>query len=448
MKKLLRIAAVLAAALFGLPSADALIVRPGVHGFQQQGPEKPALDLDFRQGTLDSRIAYSGGANGTFFDSAGVLQTSGTDAVRFDHDPVTLVPLGILIEEARTNLSLQSEEFFSDPIWFKSPTLLNEVDSNTAVAPDGTTTMDTLRDLNLASVTSFRQNITVANDSLFHTFSIFILKDNDETRFPRIQLGYQLGAIRAAAYWINTKTGATFLQGAGTVTVEDHGLYWRMSCALDNNTTGNTKLVLVVEAAAGTVFGTIAVGATGEVTVWGAQLEKTSLATSYIKTTTAPSPRTADLVPMSDVSWYNAAEGTFFVEANDGGTVAGAFARLIELNDGADSDRLIMDIANGKPRIFVDDGSITQAALSAAIGVPRGETFRAAGAYKLNDVAVTSGGATVTTDSVAIMPDPTNFSFIIGSNRAATRFWNGHIARITYWNRRLPDERLQDKTGG
>ena len=261
-------------------------------------------------------------------------------------------------------------------------------------------------------------------------------------------MGYQLGTIRAAAFWINTKTGAVFPQGDGTVTVEDLGLYWRMSCTLDNNTTGNTKLVLVVEAAAGTVFGTFAVGATGEVTVWGAQLEKASFATSYMKTTTAQVPRVADVPSMSDVSWYNAAEGIFVVEANDGGTPPVApSARLTELNDGADSDRLLMDISNGKPRIFVDDGGITQAALKATDAIVRGVTFKVAGAYKLNDVAVTSDGATVTIDSNAIMPDETNFNFTIGTDRAAAiAFWNGYIARITYWDRRLPDAILQEFT--
>ena len=236
------------------------VLRPSIAELSRVlGLPPPSLSLDFGRdgGFPPGLINFTRGSNKNIFDAGGTLRQLGNDVFATDHDPVTGAPLGLLIEEARTNLSLHSEEFFNDPIWFKSPTLLNEVDSNTAVAPDGTTTMDTLRDLNFASLTSFRQNITVANDSLFHTFSIFILKDNDETRFPRIQLGYQLGTIRAAAYWINTKTGATFLQGAGTVTVEDHGLYWRMSCALDNNTTGNTKLVLVVEAAAGTVFGTV-----------------------------------------------------------------------------------------------------------------------------------------------------------------------------------------------
>jgi hypothetical protein len=47
-------------------------------------------------------------SSGTFVDSAGVLQTAATDVPRFDHNPTTGESLGLLVEEARTNLLLNS----------------------------------------------------------------------------------------------------------------------------------------------------------------------------------------------------------------------------------------------------------------------------------------------------------------------------------------------------
>lgn len=73
------------------------------------GAAGPSLDLNFLPGILDPRITFTRAAGpATYFDSAGALQTAGTNVARFDYDPATLAPRGLLIEEARTNLLLNS----------------------------------------------------------------------------------------------------------------------------------------------------------------------------------------------------------------------------------------------------------------------------------------------------------------------------------------------------
>lgn len=70
----------------------------------------PTLDLSFVRGgnVLDSRITFVRASVATYFDAAGVMQTASTNTPRFDYHPVTHVPRGLLIEEARTNLLLNS----------------------------------------------------------------------------------------------------------------------------------------------------------------------------------------------------------------------------------------------------------------------------------------------------------------------------------------------------
>jgi hypothetical protein len=72
------------------------------------GALRPALDLNFLSGALDGRVTFTRASVGWFFNSAGVLTSAAINAPRFDYDPVTLVPRGLLIEEARTNLFLNS----------------------------------------------------------------------------------------------------------------------------------------------------------------------------------------------------------------------------------------------------------------------------------------------------------------------------------------------------
>lgn len=70
----------------------------------------PSLNLQFAGAeTLDPRITFTRTTTATFTGSNGLIQTAAIDAPRFDYNPVTLAPLGLLVEEQRVNLVLNSE---------------------------------------------------------------------------------------------------------------------------------------------------------------------------------------------------------------------------------------------------------------------------------------------------------------------------------------------------
>ena len=68
----------------------------------------PALALNFLTGTLDSSITFTRASTATFIGSNGLIQAAAINEPRFDYDPVTLAPKGLLMEEQRTNLFLNS----------------------------------------------------------------------------------------------------------------------------------------------------------------------------------------------------------------------------------------------------------------------------------------------------------------------------------------------------
>lgn len=84
------------------------IYRPG--GMAGQGAGAVSLDLIFTDGSgvLDPRIVFTRASTATYFDSAGVMRTAASGAPRFDYDPATLQLRGLLMEEARTNILLNS----------------------------------------------------------------------------------------------------------------------------------------------------------------------------------------------------------------------------------------------------------------------------------------------------------------------------------------------------
>jgi hypothetical protein len=64
----------------------------------------PSLDLNFLSGILDPRITFTRGSAGTRINALGQIESVGDNLPRFDYDPVTLQPKGLLVEGQRTNL--------------------------------------------------------------------------------------------------------------------------------------------------------------------------------------------------------------------------------------------------------------------------------------------------------------------------------------------------------
>jgi hypothetical protein len=106
------------------------------------GGVSPAFQTDFTAiSSLPAGISLTRATTGTYFNASGVLQTAAIDAPRFDHNPVSpFAATGLLIEEQRTNLMLQSGNL-ADPAWSTNSNVTSPViTANAATAPDGTTT--------------------------------------------------------------------------------------------------------------------------------------------------------------------------------------------------------------------------------------------------------------------------------------------------------------------
>jgi len=130
-------------------------------GSAVSNPDKLALDLQFATDkTLTARKgptpAFTRASSGTFVGSNGLIQSAGTNVARFDHDPVTLACKGLLIEESRTNLLRQSENFGTT--WSASQLNTTGIPAylNVATAPDGTTTGGNARGANAIDLCSTR----------------------------------------------------------------------------------------------------------------------------------------------------------------------------------------------------------------------------------------------------------------------------------------------------
>ena len=179
---------------------------------------------------------------------------------------------------SRTNLLTYSQQF-DDAAWSKARA---SVTADTTVAPDGTTTADSLvEDTTNNSHPVYRTVASLANATAY-TWSIFVA--------PLGRTSCNLAASNTA---FGTPGNATFsLTGAGSVTASSGctaaiqavaGGFYRCSITLTTVASGNGDIYIQPFNAATSYLG----NGLPALAIWGAQLETGSTATAYIPTTTA-----------------------------------------------------------------------------------------------------------------------------------------------------------------
>jgi hypothetical protein len=365
-------------------------------------------------------------------------------APRFDHNPTTGESLGLLVEEARTNLLLRSEEF--DTTW--TPTALQAFGSgsiaNAIASPSGSITADLITENTASSEHNVLQAITVTVNSVY-TLSCFAKKGT------RSILAMSPTSPGVANYYtlFNLDTGAIVFNETGntsTITALANGWY---RCVI-TRTTGaaqvlsNNKIGIANNALSTTYTG----DGTSGIYIWGAQLEAGAFATSYIPTTTAAATRAADVVSITGSafsSWYSQSEGTVFAEGNSYGFSASSFPTFAGISDGTASNRLqYAYITQALGGYLVASGGATVVEIYPNISInPRRAAFAAAA----NNYAVSFNGASPSVDTAGNMPVGVN-QMQIGNllGAGATNNFFGTIRRLTYWPQRLPNSTLQSIT--
>jgi hypothetical protein len=318
----------------------------------------PTLDLRFASSknlndyvSGQNLITYTRAGNATFFDANGTIQTAGADVARFDHNPATGESLGLLIEEARTNLLLNSE------------------------------TLST-------------QDVTVT--AAAHTLSFY-------------------------------GTGTVTLSGTHSATVVGTGAFPTRTTLTFTPTSGSLTV---------TVSGTVQY----------AQVELGAFATSWISTAGATATRNADVASITGTNfsrWYSQSAGTAFVAFRFGyASNFSNFPNIYDFNSGASTNRISLFGGQGGRAISVAIRTADVAQLDfvsfAATGLSE---YRSAHGFAVDSSQLASNGGLVgSTDTSVAMPIGINKVDIgVGFDQRYT----GHIRRLAYFDRRLPNATLQ-----
>lgn len=102
----------------------------------------------------------------------------------------------------------------------------------------------TLTDADPAAARVQNRNQSVANDSVTRVLSTFIKKTPTAPAvYPSLNAAYAVGTGKSARAVLDTLDGEIVRDNAnGNWFVEEFGDYWRVACAITNNSTGNTTL--------------------------------------------------------------------------------------------------------------------------------------------------------------------------------------------------------------
>ena len=421
-------------------------VSPGVRIRGGQTPTNSnSVDILIWGAQLEQRssvTAYTATTTAPITNYIPALQTAASGVARFEHNPITGESLGLLIEEQRTNVCLQSENF--GLTWI--PTRAS-VTTNIAVAPDGTLTADKLI-ANTDNNTHFvNQTLTVTANT---NYSYSLYAKAGEYNNIRIRYGKSGSPFTRIGIIVNLTTGAITNSDAATptsvalrsATLVGNGWYRIVVAGIfDTTSTDGFLEITSVDNSGSTSFA--GDGYSG-IYIWGAQLEAGAFATSYIPTVASQVTRSADAASMTGTnfsSWYRADEGTIYSESSVGQIGVGSVT--LAFSDGTANNRLQIQRTSGNNfQNLVSVGGTTQSSVSVS-GVAANVSAKSADVYKVNDFQTAVNNALGTADTSGTIPVVSQLE--IGS-RASSLFLNGSIKKLAFYPLRLTNAQLQGIT--
>lgn len=373
-------------------------------------PVATTFDLDFD--TIAEQFTFTRGSEATFVNAQGLIEsTASNDAPRIDYSTGAKA---FLLEPQSTNLITYSSDF-SNAYWSKtsggaasSPV----VTSNYAISPDGTLNADRLIfDIGAGGSSSDISQLQSPNFVMAGDYSNSVyLKSNTGDDY---------------VFTYTTPSG-----GSTSITITSE---WKRfeNTATSNTTTRAFKLRL---------RGSESTSSYADISIYGAQLEQLSYATSYIPTSGASATRNQELCNNA-TPVINSEEGTLYAEisalANDG-TI-----RFLGLNDGSNNNRVVIlyHSGNNNIRAILSSGSTKYVDVSSSVTSVL-DFHKVAIRYSSSEFSLWIDGVKVATETSLNAP--------IGLDRldfelSGSPFF-GNTKGLKYYPKALADVQLEDLT--
>jgi hypothetical protein len=392
----------------------------------QNFPEEgPTLNLNFAGSrTLDPRITFTRTSSATYMGRDGLVKIAPANSARFDHlyNSTTgeVESLGLLVEEARTNLITYSEDFGTD--WV---TIVATTNTNNSISPDGTLTADQIVSTGGGV---YRAGVGIQSNTTY-TYSVYVKYVSGNGVLNGI------GFEKFGDTFVNGRSSFDIINGtivsngslvsSSSITPISNGWY-RLSVTSTSTNTSTT----ITNYSTPTTF-----------LIWGAQLEQGAFPTSYIPTTTSTVTRTADNASITGSNFsdfYNPSEGTLITNVNLPFRILTG-ARSFALDDGTTS--YMIDLTNTTNSVTLEGLENSSYTNIRTISNSTSKIMKQATSFNSSNQTISVNGE-VTTPSSTSLSISRYKNLRIASQVNNSAYLNGYIQQLVYYPTALPSNQL------
>ena len=351
---------------------------------------------------------------------------------RFDHDPVTGVCKGLLMEESRTNSLIDSNAFNN---WSLSN---STVAASSVVNPEGSlNAWKVVEDSSLATHTATRSFTPISGTT--YTSSIWLKSAENGFAF----VGFSGGGFATTFISVNLSTGVVSTAlgtPLGATSVAHSNGWWRVSFSLVATAALVSNIDIRLSRDGLWANRSYLGNGVNGIYCYGAQVESGAFPTSYIPTTTASVIRSADVCSIDSSNFagiWNGVDMTMFFK---GSRIDNKTSQVNwELTSGTSATSIASDRGTTTERITANAVGIMQIAAFTTL-----TEYKIAAALKAGDYAVSFNGAAAISSSNAFVLTLNRMT--IGMNRVNSSTLNGCVHSIQSYKKRLPNSKLQTLT--
>jgi len=348
---------------------------------------------------------------------------------RFEYDPSTDgQSMGILIEGQFQQLAQYTEDL-SNAYWTKANTT---VQSNAAVAPDGTLTADLVVETTATGVGHHvrTDNFTGISSSTAYTATVFA----KAAGLGFCRLYTNIGDADTGAVFNLTDGTHNVTDGSGTFSSSSVGNGWyRLQMTFTTSNTNNGAVYFHTATDSSTVIYTGS--GYGSVLLWGANLTQSSHAYSYLKAEGSATTKAAESLSVADSSLFDNGSGALAAEYDMFAASETSYVLQTARSTGATN--------NDGVTVYNEGLFVNGAGSNTVVGNTTSNTFhKVAASWEAGSQKISRDGGAVAEDTTTVVPQSGTDKLFIGVRQDGGEPLNGHIKRLAIYSEPLSSTNL------
>jgi hypothetical protein len=382
----------------------------------------------------------------------------GNASPRFDHDPTTRAPKGLLIEATATNLASNSETFPTSGtgLWAYEDVTAN---ATKITAPDGTANAIQFNETTANNVHRIGQSVSGSAGAVSVSVWVKVLQPGTPRRlfinantFMNARGLFDIDpAVQTGASGTAVSVTGTAANRAGTWIKYPND--WYRCTLIGTYSTASTVYFQINRASSSTATDDIFAGSTTNgLAIWGAQVEAGSGASSYIPTGASTVQRLADSCVMTGTnfsSWFaGATEGVLYAECERPRKIESPAADHAIVGTRYSSGQGLWVYASATNQypssyIFPSGGAQFAGGIATMIPLVSKQAVRWFNANDITNFANGIQGTTNTAGTGTMVPTMLTIGANSTTGTAANLEWlNGCVRRVKFWPVALPDSQI------